>query len=161
MNDLFHVRKIKKILGLTIVFGLFVFVLAACGGGGGAGSDDGANVSSGSRSGGSTGAAVTVNLGAPNDADLVINMANFSFSPKELRVKAGATVTFQNDDQIAHDVIQSSPDKVNGGKYGFESPQIMPGESWTYTFHERGTYPILCTVGSHYLLGMTAEVIVE
>lgn len=100
--------------------------------------------------------------GADSDGDgVTVTMGNFAFTPQEIRVKAGTTVTFKNVDQIAHDVVQATPENLNSGTPGFSSPQIMAGSTWSRTFDEPGEYPILCTVGSHYILGMTATVIVE
>lgn len=91
-----------------------------------------------------------------------VELANFSFSPNELTVPAGTTVRFINRDLIGHDVVQAVPDEVFvTEEFPFQSPQIMPGESWEFTFNDPGEYPVLCTVGAHFLLGMTATIVVE
>lgn len=157
-------KQYRSIGTLTLLI-LLAVGLAACGGGRrpAAGPSGGPAVSStpaptGSASTpGSSSAPATGSEGGGT----VVTLANFSFGPDEIRIKAGTTVTFVNEDQIAHDVVQASPATVNSGTPGFASPQIMPGSSWSHTFNEPGTYPILCTVGAHYIVGMTAEVIVE
>lgn len=88
-------------------------------------------------------------------------MQNLAFHPKELTVPAGTTVRFINKDVLAHNVVQARPDQVRSGDFGFESAQILSGQSWEYTFQTPGEYPLLCTTGSHFLLGMTMTVTVE
>lgn len=88
-------------------------------------------------------------------------MQNLAFHPKELTVPAGTTVRFINQDVLAHNVVQARPDQVRSADFGFESSQIQNGESWDYTFQTPGEYPLLCTTGSHFLLGMTMTVTVE
>lgn len=91
-----------------------------------------------------------------------VELANFSFSPNELTIPAGTTVRFINRDLIGHDVVQAVPDDVFvTEEFPFQSPQIMPGESWEFTFNDPGEYPVLCTVGAHFMLGMTATIVVE
>lgn len=95
------------------------------------------------------------------DSGVTVELANFTFAPATITVKAGTTVTFVNKDQIAHDVVQATVEQANKGEYGFQSPQINPKSSWSHTFDKPGTYPVLCTVGSHYLIGMVGTIIVE
>lgn len=136
--------KFNRRSAMVAVLLLLSVVLAACGGGGDGG-------------GGSKQAATTA-----ADPGVVVRMSNYSYIPREIRVKVGEEITFVNEDHLAHDVVQTTPDKVLfGDDRGFESPQVMPGSQWTTTFDKAGTYPILCTVEAHYLLGMTAEIIVE
>jgi len=70
-----------------------------------------------------------------------------SYSPKEIKIKVGDTITFINEDGVAHDLKHDT----------FYSGFIMPGKSWSYTFKEAGTYNYLCA--SHPW--MTGKIIVE
>jgi plastocyanin len=76
-----------------------------------------------------------------------IMIRNFAFNPNSLTVKKGATVTWTNLDQAAH---QIKSDKVN-------SPLLQSGESYSYTFNETGTYDYIC--GPHPR--MTATIVVQ
>jgi plastocyanin len=64
-------------------------------------------------------------------------MNGSSFAPDSAHVKAGATVRFNNDDQIPHNVTGSVKDVVSG--------DIAPGKTWSYTFKQAGDYRYSCT----------------
>lgn len=95
------------------------------------------------------------------EADVEVDLRNIRFNPDRIVVKAGETVRFTNRDGFAHNVIQASPETLGKGDGLFQSPTLAAGESWSYTFEEPGTYPILCSVGGHYRAGMVGEVVVE
>lgn len=155
LNKWFNRRAVLAFT-LLIVMGV---LLAACGGGDKTGTS--ATDAGSSKASTTSSSTADVARGTEGDGSPTVTLANFAFGPNEIRVKAGTTVTFVNEDQIAHDVVQAAPDTINSKEPSFSSPQILPGSSWSYTFKDPGTYPLLCTVGSHYLLGMTAEIIVE
>lgn len=90
-----------------------------------------------------------------------IILQNLSFNPKELTIPAGTTVRFVNKDALDHDVVQARPDQVRSRQFGFQSSTLKSGDTWEYTFDKPGEYPLLCTAGSHYLLGMTMKIVVE
>ena len=69
--------------------------------------------------------------------------------PYELHVAAGTTVTWVNQDPIAHDVAA-----YDGS---FTSPVLAQGQSWSHTFSTPGRYPYFCTLHTY----MQALVIVE
>jgi amicyanin len=76
-----------------------------------------------------------------NDADVEIK--NFAFSPAGLTVKVGTTVTWTNNDQVAHTV---TVDEANEADPDFaDSGSINPGETYSYTFTQAGTYDYHCT----------------
>ena len=137
-------RNIVALVALLLI----ALIAAACGGGGSSSSTSSSTSSSSSSAGSSS--------------DVVeVSLKNFKFNPSEIRVKVGQTVRFKNDDTVRHNVVQTTVDQAHSGNYGFEAPTLMPGDSWTYTFRTAGTYPILCNLDGHELLGMTATVIVE
>lgn len=159
--------KHRRTIGTLVLLLLLAVTLAACGGGGRRSSEPAGTptASSAPTTPSSTPATSSIpgssGTGGTDDGSVVVKLANFAFGPKELRIKAGTTVTFVNEDQIAHDVVQATPATLNSETPAFQSPQIMPGSTWSHTFTTPGTYPILCTVGAHYIVGMTAEIIVE
>ena len=77
------------------------------------------------------------------------------FEPALLKIKAGDTVKWVNDDDRKH-VIASIPGKGTNDKELF-APQIVPGNSWSHTFTKSGEYPYFCYI--HYV--MMGAVVVE
>ncbi|HEV7178542.1 MAG TPA: cupredoxin family copper-binding protein [Candidatus Baltobacteraceae bacterium] len=67
---------------------------------------------------------------------LTVHIKDMAFKPDSATVPAGSTVTFVNDDQVAHTVTASDQ--------SFDSKDIAPGKSWQMTFTKAGTYPYVC-----------------
>lgn len=66
------------------------------------------------------------------------------FSPANLTVQVGDTVTWKFDDQgVAHNVV-TAVDNVNTPKPLDSGQPQMRGE-WSYTFTEAGVYDYTCT----------------
>lgn len=80
-----------------------------------------------------------------------VAVKDFVFSPQAIRVKAGETVTWTNEDDFDHSVQIDSID-LNGPKFG---PQTMP-TTFSHQFTEAGTYAYLCGVHN----SMTGTVVV-
>ena len=69
-----------------------------------------------------------------------IHMKNNAFAPQVLTALPGTGITWINDDDSAHSIKMSGPNNA-----GFNSGDIMPGASWSYTFGSReGTFSINC-----------------
>jgi plastocyanin len=94
-----------------------------------------------------------------------VQMVETAFEPRELRVKAGITVTWVNKSSFVHTItndpalvrdasLVSSPDGAT-----FNSGNIAPEQTWTHTFQVAGEYHYACT--PHELIGMTGVIIVE
>ncbi len=75
------------------------------------------------------------------------------FSPDNIVIKKGETVSWQNTDHIAH--LFASFSII--GKGGLFTPNIDPGASWEYTFEDAGEYYYLCFIHK----GMLGKVTVE
>jgi plastocyanin len=95
---------------------------------------------------------------------VTISIANFAFMPQKLVVKPGTTVTWVNNDTVAHTVTSvtawSSTSTPRSGR--FDSGTINPGASFSYTFPAgvSGTFLYQCAV--HVSIPqMHAEVIVS
>lgn len=67
-----------------------------------------------------------------------VQMKNRAFSPADLSVAPGTTITFRNNDSTAHTVTAS------GG--AFDSGRLESGQEFSYTFSEPGTYEYACTI---------------
>jgi plastocyanin len=80
--------------------------------------------------------------------DTEVHIDNFTFEPKEIRVKVGTTVTWKNRDDIPHTV-------VSAGK--FRSKTMDTDDSFAFTFTAAGDYKYFCSLHPH----MTGMVKVE
>ncbi|MDD5317990.1 MAG: cupredoxin family copper-binding protein [Candidatus ainarchaeum sp.] len=66
-----------------------------------------------------------------------VSIRGFAFNPGAIDVKVGTTVTWTNDDSVAHTVASDS-----GGIFG--SPAMPPGGTFSFTFTAPGAYPYHC-----------------
>lgn len=82
---------------------------------------------------------------APNE----VRIDNFTFAPVELTVKAGATVTWTNHDDIPHTVVNA--DKA------FKSKVLDTGEKFSSTFPTPGTFAYFCSIHPK----MTGKIVVQ
>lgn len=81
----------------------------------------------------STGAATGISA----VTEAVVSMTSMAFQPHTLIVATGATVTWQNDDAVAH--------TVSSGEGWFDSGQLAAGESFAHQFDQPGTFRYGCT----------------
>ena len=76
-------------------------------------------------------------------AEAQVTIDNFSFSPAELAVVAGARVTWTNRDDIPHTTVdRDDPRRM-------KSPPLDTGESFAFTFERPGTYHYFCSLHPH------------
>ena len=75
--------------------------------------------------------------GVAGVTEATATIANMAFQPHTLIVATGATVTWQNDDDVAHTV-------TSGGGW-FDSGQLAPGDSFVQVFDKPGTFRYQCT----------------
>lgn len=78
--------------------------------------------------------------GDPSD-EAVIQMVGQSFSPSNLEVEAGTTVTWQNSSDLVHTVTSGS-DREHDEL--FNSGDVAPGDSYSFTFTDTGTFDYFC-----------------
>ncbi len=94
-------------------------------------------------------AAAFVFAAAPASAeDVAVKIGNFTFGPQEVKVKAGTTVTWTNEDDIPHTVV--SPNN-------FRSKALDTDGKYSFTFTTPGTYKYFCSLHPH----MTGTIVVE
>ncbi|MDP4262573.1 MAG: cupredoxin domain-containing protein [Bacteroidota bacterium] len=67
-----------------------------------------------------------------------VNIANMSFGPAAITVMAGATVTWNNNDNMAH--------TVTADDNSFDSGSIPMGGHFSKTFSATGSYSYHCTI---------------
>jgi plastocyanin len=94
--------------------------------------------------------AATILLGtvSARAEELKVTIDNFTFSPAELKVKVGDTVTWTNHDDIPHTV-------VSAGKY--RSKTMDTDGTFSFTFTSAGDYKYFCSLHPH----MTGMIKVE
>lgn len=96
-----------------------------------------------------------------------------TFDPDSVTVAAGSELVFTNDGEEPHTVTAYEDELPEGAEYfssgGFDSEEaarddvggalIAPGERFTVTLDEPGTYSYFCI--PHEDHGMTGEIVVE
>ncbi|WP_321505429.1 hypothetical protein [uncultured Methanoregula sp.] len=76
----------------------------------------------------------------PQTKITTISITNNTFSPKELTVLPGTGITWRNDDTINHAVKGTT----EAGATMFNSGDIIPTSTWSYTFGDRvGTFTVI------------------
>ena len=118
-----------RALSLGALVALVVGGLVACGSGGG-------NPS-------------TTTSSPPPASGNSVTISGFSFSPGSLAVAKGTTVTWTNKDATTHTVV--SDDGV------FNSGDLAPNGTFSYTFNNTGTFPYHCSIHAY----MTGTIIVQ
>ena len=88
---------------------------------------------------------------APAAGPGAITIKSFSFSPQEMTVKQGTTVTWMNQDPVPHTIVSDA-----GAPEAISSEPISQGASFSFTFTKPGTYPYHCSIHP----SMTGSVIV-
>ncbi|MDO9183105.1 MAG: cupredoxin family copper-binding protein [Bacteriovorax sp.] len=77
----------------------------------------------------------------------MIEINNFSFVPKSIKIKKGEKVTWVNSETAPHTIKTDM----------FTSEILSKGQSFIYTFEKEGTYNYICSLHP----SMKGEVIVE
>jgi amicyanin len=86
--------------------------------------------------------------GQARATDAQVKIANFTFDPPTLTVKAGTTVTWVNADDIPHVVSEKD------GK--FRSSALDTDDKFSQTFSTAGTIEYFCAIHPH----MTGKIVV-
>jgi plastocyanin len=100
------------------------------------------------RCGFAVAAALSLCLSAARADEIKVTIDNFTFSPAELKLKVGDTVTWSNHDDIPHTV-------VSAGK--FRSKAMDTDATFSFTFTAAGEYKYFCSLHPH----MTGTIKVE
>jgi amicyanin len=80
-----------------------------------------------------------------------VKIDNFKFSPKELTISVGTTVTWVNNDDVPHTATAKGETPV------FDSKALDTDQTYSFKFTKPGTYKYYCKVHTH----MTGTVIVK
>lgn len=104
----------------------------------------------------STPAPTPVPVPAPGGASTAVSipvgaevLGNRAFSPGNLEVDAGTTVTWTNTDSVSHTSTSNAS--------GWDSGIISPGRQFSFTYQTPGTFPYHCAIHP----GMVGTVVVR
>lgn len=79
-----------------------------------------------------------------------VDITNFAFSPSELKVKKGDTVTWTNKDSVPHSIVSDSGSELN-------SPNLSKEQTYSHTFNQTGIFGYHCSIHS----SMAGKIVVE
>ncbi len=82
----------------------------------------------------------TTKSGDSKTAAVTVDVTDMKFSPADVTIKVGETVTWKFKDSVPH-TVQGIGDKA----MGINSPIFAKGQ-WSYTFFAPGTYRYLCSL---------------
>jgi plastocyanin len=88
-------------------------------------------------------------ISAARAADIQVTIDNFSFTPQQITVKAGDTVTWANHDDIPHTVTSTTKT--------FNSKALDTDDNFAFTFTTPGSFSYFCALHPH----MTGSIVVE
>ena len=110
---------------------------------------------------------VAISSAATPPAVKIVNMGGtctsaFCYQPSRLKVTSGTTVTWTNNTSVSHTVTRCTVAAcgVGGGTghdKGFGSGTILPGGTYSFTFHLKGSYVYYCAI--HGYATMHARII--
>jgi plastocyanin len=84
-----------------------------------------------------------------NQSSGAVAIQNFAFSPASLTIKKGESVTWTNEDSVAHIIVSDSS--------AFQSGSLAKGQTFSFTFNQTGQFPYHCSIHP----SMKATIIVQ
>jgi nitrite reductase (NO-forming) len=76
------------------------------------------------------------------------NLGDKAYSPNHLEIKAGSTVTWNNNDNVVHTVTSGTPDNPNAGE-AFDSgltSLMTPSKEFSHKFTDTGEFSYFCRI---------------
>lgn len=70
-----------------------------------------------------------------------VNIFDFKFSPQSVTIRVGDTVTWTNMGSATHTTTSDSGDPAS-----WNSGDLAPGKSFSFTFTKAGTYTYHCAI---------------
>jgi plastocyanin len=83
------------------------------------------------------------------DAAVTVKIDNFTFSPPNLVIAPGTTVTWVNHDDIPHAVVEANK--------AFRSKALDTDDRFSFTFSSVGEFDYFCSLHPH----MTGKIVVK
>jgi plastocyanin len=84
-----------------------------------------------------------------------ILIKGMAFSPASKTITAGTTIKWTNQDNINHTVTSGTPGSPSGL---FDSGNIAPDGTFSYTFNQAGTFSFYCKIHSSMTGTITVQV---
>jgi plastocyanin len=88
--------------------------------------------------GGTTGSMMGGGSGSSVTGGSRVVLKDLAFNPASVTIAVGATVTWENQDSMNHNVIADDG--------SFKSPDLGSGETFSFTFQKAGTYTYSCHI---------------
>jgi plastocyanin len=135
------------IRALGVVALAAVLAVPACG------SSDGNTKAADPMSGGTTASTTAV---APTSSDRStplpgeIDIVDFEFTPRELTVARGETITWRNQDPYDHWVVSTQSDVLDSG-------QLSQAQTYSKTFSQTGTFTYYCNIHNYMKASVTVR----
>lgn len=98
--------------------------------------------------------------------DASVSLENIKFQPRDIELQVGDTLSWTNEDTVEHTVTSGQPqeqgvpgvsENTDAEPDGLFDHAMPPGETFSFTFDEAGTYDYFCNIHP----GMTATVSVD
>ncbi|MGH3937842.1 MAG: cupredoxin domain-containing protein [Pseudonocardiaceae bacterium] len=78
-----------------------------------------------------------------------VEVENFTYTPANLTVPTGATVTWKFEDSAPHDVLADDE--------SFRSPLLNDGNTYQFTFGKPGSYSYICSIHPYMKGSVTVQ----
>lgn len=91
----------------------------------------------------------TPQLAAAATSEVTVKIENFTFSPADLTITPGTTVTWVNNDDIPHAVVETEKT--------FRSKALDTDDKFSFTFTTPGEFSYFCSLHPH----MTGKITVK
>jgi plastocyanin len=78
------------------------------------------------------------------DMSTAVTIASFAFSPDSIKVAAGTTVIWTNEDSAQHNVVSMAADGSVDAAGVLNGPLLGQGESFSFTFSDAGSFDYRC-----------------
>jgi plastocyanin len=128
--------------------------LAACGGGGD-GEDGGLSGGDGDGDGQTDDTPAAEDPVVLEGDEVAVTSLDNTFRAPVIQVQPGTTVVWSNRGRNQHDVLP-----VEGDAWGVDVGDFQPGDTYSHTFDEPGTYPYYCSIHGTTTTGMVGTVLV-
>jgi len=76
--------------------------------------------------------------GSSGSSGNAVSISGYAFNPASLNVSTGTTVTWTNNDSVTHTVTSDTG--------AFTSGNLDPGQTFSFTFSQAGTFAYHCSI---------------
>jgi plastocyanin len=79
-------------------------------------------------------------------ASVEVEARDHRFMPASIVVDPGTTVTWKNEDPVAHHIHRAHGTPLIGRRFGVHTIGFRPGDSYSFTFAKPGKYFYTCSL---------------